>query len=263
MFITEFSALSEENIVSKEEEKRTKYQELLEQLRRLWIPALNASVQCGGAHLPPECRKQSSLGPFVYVGHTIRGHSDCSPHGVRSSHWASGATDRSLWLNSNAEGWQAASLSKNLEAITAWGLKDMVEFNASKTRYCTLSNKRCPSEHSVLMNSQALPRSHSFKLARKYFSPTNILTLYKAQIRPSLEYCSHIWEAATPTTLSILDAVQRRAIRLIGDLASTCHLQPLSHRRAVGEDLDRLFFTPDTSSPSLPKGLSQKMAEMS
>nr|CAH7757904.1 unnamed protein product [Callosobruchus chinensis] len=36
------------------------------------------------------------------------------------------------------------------------------------------------------------------------------------------------------TTLSILDAVQRRAFRLIGDPALTCHLQPLSHRRFVG-----------------------------
>nr|CAH7734241.1 unnamed protein product [Callosobruchus chinensis] len=71
--------------------------------------------------------------------------------------------------------------------------------------------------------------------ARKYFSPSNLLTLYKAQIRPSLEYCSHIWGAAAPTTLSILDTVQRRAIRLIGDPALTCHLQPLSHRRAVGD----------------------------
>nr|CAH7717529.1 unnamed protein product [Callosobruchus chinensis] len=71
--------------------------------------------------------------------------------------------------------------------------------------------------------------------ARKYFSPSNLLTLYKAQIRPSLEYCSHIWGAAAPTTLTILDAVQKRAIRLIGDPALTCHLQPLSHRRAVGD----------------------------
>nr|CAH7752359.1 unnamed protein product [Callosobruchus chinensis] len=89
----------------------------------------------------------------------------------------------------------------------------------------------------------ALPESHSFKLlgvsfienmiwhghvssiataagkkirylfrARKYFSLSNLLALHKAQIRPSLEYCSHIWGAAAPTTLSILDAVQRRAI---------------------------------------------------
>nr|CAH7722798.1 unnamed protein product [Callosobruchus chinensis] len=66
---------------------------------------------------------------------------------------------------------------------------------------------------------------------------SNLLSLYKAQIRHSLEYCSHIWGAAAPTTLSILDPVQRRVIRLIGDLASTCRLQPLSHRRrrAVGD----------------------------
>nr|CAH7758446.1 unnamed protein product [Callosobruchus chinensis] len=82
----------------------------------------------------------------------------------------------------------------------------------------------------------ALIRSRSGNTkARKYFSPSNLLTLYKAQIRPSLEYCSHIWEAAAPTTLSIIDAVQRRAIRLIGDPALTCHLQPLSHRRAVSD----------------------------
>nr|CAH7735215.1 unnamed protein product [Callosobruchus chinensis] len=56
------------------------------------------------------------------------------------------------------------------------------------------------------------------------------LSTYKVQIRPSLVYCSHIWGAAarTPTTLPILDAVQRRAIRLIGDPALTCYLQPLS-----------------------------------
>nr|CAH7727713.1 unnamed protein product [Callosobruchus chinensis] len=107
----------------------------------------------------------------------------------------------------------AASLSKDLETITAWGFKNVVEFNASKTQYCRLSNKRCPSEHSVLMNNQALPRTAGKKLgylfrARKYFSPSNLLTLYKAQVRLSLEYCSHIWGAAAPTTFSILDAVQ-------------------------------------------------------
>nr|CAH7740278.1 unnamed protein product [Callosobruchus chinensis] len=64
--------------------------------------------------------------------------------------------------------------------------------------------------------------------ARKCFTPSNLLTLYKAQIRPSLAYCSHIWGAAAPTILSLLDAVQRRAIRLIGDPALTCQHQPLS-----------------------------------
>nr|CAH7740629.1 unnamed protein product [Callosobruchus chinensis] len=101
--------------------------------------------------------------------------------------------------------------AEDLEAITAWGCENIVEFNASKAQYCKLSNKRCPGEHSVLMNNQVLPRSHSFKLlgvsitenmiwhehvlsietaagkklgylfrARKYFSPSYHLTLYKA-----------------------------------------------------------------------------------
>nr|CAH7765790.1 unnamed protein product [Callosobruchus chinensis] len=47
--------------------------------------------------------------------------------------------------------------------------------------------------------------------------------------------------AAAPTTLYILDAVQRRPIRLIGDPALTCHLQPLSHRRA--SSASRLYLT--------------------
>nr|CAH7735436.1 unnamed protein product [Callosobruchus chinensis] len=69
--------------------------------------------------------------------------------------------------------------------------------------------------------------------ARKYSSPSNYLTLDKAQIRPRLKYCSYICGAAAPTTLSVLDAIQRRAILLIGDPVLPGHLQPLSHRRAV------------------------------
>nr|CAH7731559.1 unnamed protein product [Callosobruchus chinensis] len=96
--------------------------------------------------------------------------------------------------------------------------------------------------------------------ARKYFSPSNLLTLYKAQIKPSLEYYSHIWEAAAPTTLSILDAVQKRSIQPIRDPALTCHLQPLSHQRAVGDfslfyRYSNGFFSSELTSiiPSLSK----------
>nr|CAH7748843.1 unnamed protein product [Callosobruchus chinensis] len=83
-----------------------------------------------------------------------------------------------------------------------------------------------------------------FRSSSKFFSPYNLLTLYhvlyKAQIRPSLVYCLHIWRAAAPTTLSMPDAVYRRAIRLTADPALTYHLQPLSHLRAVDELL--LFY---------------------
>nr|CAH7747924.1 unnamed protein product [Callosobruchus chinensis] len=56
-----------------------------------------------------------------------------------------------------------------------------------------------------------------------------LFTLYRALVRPSLDYCSHIWRAAAPTTLSILDAVQKKAIRLIGGMRNTL----LSALRAI------------------------------
>ena len=70
---------------------------------------------------------------------------------------------------------------------------------------------------------------------RQYFSSSNLFTLYKAQIRPCLEYCSHIWGAAPPTTLKILDSIQRRSIRLINDPTLTATLPILAHRLAVGD----------------------------
>nr|CAH7720692.1 unnamed protein product [Callosobruchus chinensis] len=88
-------------------------------------------------------------------------------------------------------------------------------------------------EHASSIATAAEKKRGCLFRARKFFLPSNLLTLYKAQIRPSLEYCSHIWGAAASTTLSILDAIQRRAIRLLGGPALICHLQPVSHRRGA------------------------------
>nr|CAH7751251.1 unnamed protein product [Callosobruchus chinensis] len=52
-------------------------------------------------------------------------------------------------------------------------------------------------------------------------------------VKTNRYHISHIWGASASTTLSIHDAVQRRAIRLTVDPALTCRLQPLSHRRSV------------------------------
>ena len=71
-----------------------------------------------------------------------------------------------------------------------------------------------------------------FFRTKRFFSPT-FLTLYKAQIRPCLEYCSHLWRGASNHSLNALDAIQRRAIRLIGDPALTDTLDSLAHRRSV------------------------------
>lgn len=48
--------------------------------------------------------------------------------------------------------------------------------------------------------------------AGKYFSAVNKAILYKAQIQPALEYCSHICGAAAPTSHALLDAIQESII---------------------------------------------------
>ena len=68
---------------------------------------------------------------------------------------------------------------------------------------------------------------------KPFFTPTHLLTLYKAQIRSCLEYCSHLWRGASKHLLNTLDAIQRRAIRLLGDPALTDTLDSIAHRRSV------------------------------
>ena len=48
-----------------------------------------------------------------------------------------------------------------------------------------------------------------------------------------MEYCSHVWGAAPPSTLGILDSIQKRAIRLINDPGLVGRLPTLAHRRDV------------------------------
>ena len=69
--------------------------------------------------------------------------------------------------------------------------------------------------------------------SRGFFSSSHLLSIYKSQIRPSLEYCSHVWGGAPKSTLCLLDKVQSKAIRLINNPNLTKLLQPLSHRRLV------------------------------
>ena len=71
--------------------------------------------------------------------------------------------------------------------------------------------------------------------ARGYFTSSHLLTIYKSQIRPSLEYCSHVWGDAPKSSLHLLDRVQFKAIRLIKNPNLTNSLQSLFHGRLVAD----------------------------
>nr|CAH7737749.1 unnamed protein product [Callosobruchus chinensis] len=91
----------------------------------------------------------------------------------------------------------AASLARDLVTISVWGLKNMVEPGSFKKSLIQAFMSQLHKKHDLARTGSSIAIAagkkpgHLFR-ARKYFSPSDFLTLYKAQIRPSLEYCSHI-----------------------------------------------------------------------
>ena len=160
----------------------------------------------------------------------------------------------------------ASSLNNDLVEILRWGKTNLVEFNANKTHKLMISNRHDSSDFpQILMNDTVVGDESSVSMlgltldnrlswkkhitsvgisaarklgflfrAKSYFSPAQHLALYKSQIRPVMEYCSHVWAGAPACHLHILDSIQRKAIRLVDDDTLTHNLQSLSHRRAVG-----------------------------
>ena len=158
----------------------------------------------------------------------------------------------------------AQNLSSDLASVVTWGEKWLVSFNATKTKSVSFHHHRQPDFSVLSMNGVDLVESDShdrllgltlssdlkwdtyiariaknaskmvgsFYRSRNFLSPSSILYLYKSQIRPTMEYCCHLWAGASHRSLSALDSVQHRLKGLVGpDLYST--LQPLSHRRDV------------------------------
>ena len=163
----------------------------------------------------------------------------------------------------------ASLLSNHLTVIEKWGKDNLVSFNQSKTKQAVISRKRNQNFPPILMNvddwtlqllshnlvflfhlislgkltSIPLLNMHLKMLgflarSRGFFSSSHPRSIYKSQIRPSLEYCSHVWGGAPKSTLCLLDKVQSKAIRLINIPNLTKSLQPLSHRRLVGDLTD-------------------------
>ena len=157
----------------------------------------------------------------------------------------------------------AAFLEDDLRIVVEWGQKWLVTFNDSKTKLLSINRHKQPFLLPILMKGKELPESECFRMlglnfskdftwtsyiesiakaatkkvgslyrAQKFLTPLTILYLYKATIRPCIEYCCHLWAGAPATLLSLLDRIQKRICNLIGpDISSK--LQSLSHRRNV------------------------------
>ena len=160
----------------------------------------------------------------------------------------------------------AASLNRDLCSIGRWAASWGVLFGAAGCRAVAMSNRQdAKDSHPCLqffgttltetetvellgltlsrglswrrdvtsVAGSAARRTSLLRRVAPYLLPTQRAMVCKAIIRSKMEYASSAWFGATPTSLSQLDAVQRRAIRIIGlpgdDLISH-RVQPLGAR---------------------------------
>lgn len=156
-----------------------------------------------------------------------------------------------------------SSVSEDLSSIASWGSTNDVVFNATKSQ-CLLISRRKGYSPSLDFHDSRIPLTNSVNIlgvqissdlswskhlltvrrnasrrlgillrCKSFFSPSQRLILYKALVRPSMEYCCHLWAGASKTHLSPLDSIQARAIRFIDDASLSSTLTSLAHRRDV------------------------------
>ena len=157
------------------------------------------------------------------------------------------------------------SLNLDISAIMEWGRQNRVEFNLNKTQACRFSHKRSSvsnglsfvadeyqdasnlkvlgtnvskkllwSDHIMDVTKNAAKRLGFLRRCRKFFSHVELANIYKAYIRPLLEFDSHLWVGAPPSSLNLVERLQNKAFRLIGDINITNRIDSLDHRRKVG-----------------------------
>ena len=166
----------------------------------------------------------------------------------------------------------STAINKQLQLVEEWGRAWQVSFAPSKTHAMVIS--RSPAAPQALANrlrfgGSCLPLQNSVKILGVTFDcelrfdhhvaavahqtsqrvsalrrvassldAQGILTLYKAQIRPCMEYGALSWMSSAATHTRRLDAVQRRALRLLEtdletDVETELNVTSLEHRRDV------------------------------
>jgi hypothetical protein len=158
----------------------------------------------------------------------------------------------------------AGQITHDLRQVSDWGKRWRVSFNPDKTEQIVVTRKRDRSElPTVSFNDCDLPVHRTTRLlgvtiddgllwsdhiigqckraasmlgclcrAKRLIPAKQLSLVYKAKIRPLLEYCSSAWCSASESSLHPLDMIERRAGRIIGPEFRVPY--SLSTRRTVG-----------------------------
>ena len=157
--------------------------------------------------------------------------------------------------------WDAIGcLASDLSLVSDWGRANLVLFNASNTQFLQLYTwHNLPDNYSFFFNDTQLSLASTLNtlglsftknlnlqflistLAKSafknldvlwrlhpFFSPSQLLALYRDLIRPCMEYGSYVWVGSTHT--AVLYRVESKAFRLINSPPLTDYLDSLSHR---------------------------------
>lgn len=162
----------------------------------------------------------------------------------------------------------AASLNRDLNKMKAWADKWKVTFEPTKCKAMMISRKREPSSIrlffgsceltikceleilGVIFDSKLVFAKHISSVSKKAGQRLGAMrkvagkldmkgkaTIYKAQVRSIMEYACLSWMSASQTLLSQLNAIQSKALRIIGvndaDAAENLAIDSLHHRRQV------------------------------
>ena len=71
------------------------------------------------------------------------------------------------------------------------------------------------------------------KRCKKYFTPSDLRTIYVTYIRPKMKYNLHLWAGASESALDFVDRIQNRALKVIPDDRIASSLTSLRLRRNV------------------------------
>ena len=97
----------------------------------------------------------------------------------------------------------------------------------------TLTYNMSWSDHVNGVISKAKRSIYLLRRAATVLNPVSRLVIYKSHIRSQMEYCCPLWMGADTVLLRKLDAIQSKAVRIIGVKSVCVNLQSLGHRRSV------------------------------